>query len=167
MSKKYSDYLNELSADDVYKGLLAHGLFTEKLPPIFTSEEFYQYSLLREQPFSKEDHGYISFDTIRDINIPRTLGIPNPMAYERLCACIRDNWDKIKKHFSVQTEGNNYKISRIHIRKQSNSKALFKMNYKNWKTDDSPVPDIMIGKKYMVSADISTCFPSMYTHALC
>lgn len=167
MSKKYSDYMNEISADDVYKGLLAHGLFSEKLPPIFTSEEFYQYSLSLKQPFSKVDHGYISFDTMRDINIPRTLGIPNPMAYERLCACIRDNWDKIKKHFSVQTEGNNYKISRIHIRKQSNSKALFKMNYKNWKTDDSPVPDILIGKKYMVSADISTCFPSMYTHALC
>ena len=40
------------------------------------------------------------------------------------------------------------------------------MNYKNWKTDGSPEPDIYIGKKYIVSADISKCFPSIYTHSI-
>ena len=40
------------------------------------------------------------------------------------------------------------------------------MNYSNWKTDGTPEPDLLIGKKYIVKADISTCFPSIYTHSI-
>ena len=40
------------------------------------------------------------------------------------------------------------------------------MTYSNWKTDASPEPDLQIGNHYMVRADISTCFQSMYTHSL-
>lgn len=167
MNKSYSDYMDEIGCDELYKGLLAQGLFSEKLPPVFTSEPFYQYSLSLRQPFSKNDYGFIYFDSMRDINIPRSLGIPNPMAYQRLCLCLKENWDKIIEHFRRQTISNSYKVSRIHIRKRAHTDSLFKMNYKNWRTDDSPVPDILIGKRYMVSADISTCFPSMYTHSLC
>jgi hypothetical protein len=32
--------MDDLSADDLYEGLLAHGLFCEKLPPVFTSSKF-------------------------------------------------------------------------------------------------------------------------------
>mgnify|MGYP004469519679 CR=1 FL=1 len=165
MSKSYSDYMNEISADELYKGLLAYGLFNEKLPPVFTSEPFYNYAPI--QPFSDKPHGFIFHESMRDINIPRSLGIPNPMAYQRLCECLKDNWTEIQSRFERQTNGDSHKISRVHIRKQKGTEALFKMNYKNWRTDDLPVPDILIGKKYMVSADISTCFPSMYTHSLC
>ena len=167
MSKRYTDYLDEITADELYEGLLAHGLFTEKLPPIFTSETFYQYSLQLKQAFSKKDHDYVFFESMRDINIPRAFGIPNPMAYQRLCASLRDNWNNILDHFHKQTDADNYKVSRIHIRKRKETKSLFKMNYKNWRVDGSPVPDILIGKRYSVSADISTCFPSVYTHSLC
>lgn len=165
MSKNYSDYMKEITADELYKGLLAFGLFTEKLPPVFTSEPLYNYAPV--QPFSNKAHGFIFYESMRDINVPRPLGIPNPMAYQRLCECLRDHWAEIQLHFAKQTKGNSHKISRIHIRKQKDTETLFKMNYKNWRTDDSPVPGILIGKKYMVSADISTCFPSMYTHSLC
>lgn len=167
MSKRYTDYYDEISADELYEGLLAHGLFTEKLPPIFTSEQFYQYSLNLKQSFSKTDHDYVFFESMRDINIPRAFGIPNPMAYQLLCASLRDNWHYIQAHFHTQTDSDAYKISRIHIRKQKETKSLFKMNYQNWRVDDSPIPDILIGKRYAISADISTCFPSIYSHSLC
>jgi hypothetical protein len=167
MSKRYIEYLEEITANELYEGLLAYGLFTEKLPPVFSAEDFYQYSLQLKQSFSKEDHGFVFFESMRDINIPRALGIPNPMAYQRLCAALRDNWQEILAHFHTQTDTDNHKISRIHIRKRKGTKALFKMNYQNWRIDDSPVPDILIGKRYVVRADISTCFPSMYSHSLC
>jgi len=64
------------------------------------------------------------------------------------------------------TRDNEYVISRIHIRKMKGDKALFAMNYKNWKIDGNPEIDLMIGKKYVVCADISKCFPSIYTHAI-
>ena len=47
-----------------------------------------------------------------------------------------------------------------------NVKTLFKMNYGNWRTDGTPEPDLLIGSKYVVHADISTCFPSIYTHSI-
>lgn len=43
---------------------------------------------------------------------------------------------------------------------------LFFMNYKNWIVDGSPKPDIYLGKRYMIHADISKCYPSIYTHAI-
>ena len=168
MSKRYTDYMDEITKDELYEGLLAYGLFTDKLPPVFTSEMFYDYSIKNNPSFSeKTPHDYVFFESMRDINIPRELGIPNPMAYQLLCVSLRKNWDKIKKHFQMQTDKNEHKISRIHIRKRKESKSLFNMNYQNWRVDNSPVPDILIGKRYAVSADISTCFQSIYSHSLC
>ena len=167
MRRSYCECMEEISAEELYKGLLAYGLFTEKLPPIFTAVTFYNYNPTQNFSQPKGGSGYIYFESMRDINVPRSLGIPNPMAYQRLCKFLSDNWNLIKDHFKKQTEKDPHKISRIHIRKMKDTDTLFKMNYKNWKTDDSPTPKLLIGKRYAVSADISTCFPSMYTHALC
>lgn len=38
--KTYSDFMNAISADEVYEGLLGYGMFSEKIPPMFTSEDF-------------------------------------------------------------------------------------------------------------------------------
>lgn len=139
--------MNDISEDELYEGLLGYGLFSEKMPPIFTSESFYSYTQSLSQPFNKKEHGFIFFESMRDINIPRPLGIPHPMAYQRLCRHLADYWKNIQLHFENQTNGQKHKISRIHVRKQKGSKTLFKMNYKDWKVDDSPVDDILIGKK--------------------
>lgn len=40
MGKKYADFMDEISADDLYKGLLAFGLFSNKIPPVFSSTFF-------------------------------------------------------------------------------------------------------------------------------
>ena len=41
--KTYYDYIDELSADELKKGLLGHGLFADKLPDFLTAEKFYEY----------------------------------------------------------------------------------------------------------------------------
>ena len=158
--------MNDISPDELYKRLLAYGLFTEKLPPILSSEAFYNYCITLNTPFTDGWRQYIYHESMRNINVPRPLGIPNPMAYQKLCRCLADNWDKLQTHFSNQTSNQNYKISRIHIRKLGKSNALFSMSYSNWKTDGTPEPDLLIGNRYIVRADISTCFPSIYTHAI-
>lgn len=70
---------------------------------------------------------------MRNINIPRVFGIPTPMKYQRLCATLRDNWESIKNHFHIQTDNQEYRISRIHLRKLHGKKEIFEMNYKNWR----------------------------------
>ena len=167
MPKTYYQYIKEITSDDLYKGLLAYGLFSEKLPPIFSSEDFYDFSLNNANKYSGGECDYITFSSMRNINIPRIISIPNPFAYEKLCSTLKQNWDKLQKYFKDKTNNIKYKISRIHLRKMEKSKSLFVMNYNNWKKDDSPEIDLMQGCKWVVHADISTCFPSIYTHSLC
>lgn len=162
--------MDEISADDLYKGLLAYGFFAEKLPPVFTGVMFFNYCNTKNPIFNSKWHDYISFNSMRNTNIPRQLGIPTPMKYQKLCACLRDNWSFIQNHFHAQTDQDSYRVSRIHIRKMVNNDALFEMNYKDWRVDGNPETDLLFqsygASKYLVEADISTCFPSIYSHSL-
>ena len=166
MEHSYCDFMDEITSDELYEGLLAYGMFADKLPPVFTSESFYNFTKTISQPFNTQWKNYVYFESMRQNNIPRPLGIPNPLGYQQLCKALADNWDKIKEHFHNQTDNQNYKLSRIHIRKIRDSKMLFEMNYKNWKFDGTPELDILLGTKYIVKSDISTCFPSIYTHSI-
>ena len=168
MEKTYYDFMSEITSDELYDRLVQYGMFSEKLPDILTAESFLDYCKnKRQQNFNQNEwFGYAVYENMRNINIPRNIGIPTPMGHELLCKCLSDNWDKILTHFRDKTSGQPRIISRIHIRKMRNNKALFEMNYKNWRVDGTPEPDIYIGKKYMVHADISKCYPSIYTHAI-
>lgn len=172
MEKKYCDFLDEISADELYEGLLGYGMFANKLPPVFTTVPFFNYCQVNAPVFSDKDwHDYAKYSSMRNINIPRSFGIPTPMKYQRLCATLRDNWDEIKNHFHTQTDNQDYRVSRIHLRKLFGKKELFEMNYKNWRVDGNPETGLLISKpngasKYTVKADISTCFPSIYSHSL-
>lgn len=172
MDKKYSAYLDEISADELYEGLLGYGMFANKLPPIFTSAPFFKYCQANNPVYSDKDwHDYVYYSSMRNVNIPRAFGIPTPMKYQRLCVTLRDNWDALRQHFHEQTDHQEYCVSRIHIRKLFGKKELFEMNYKNWRVDGNPETDLLFLKsrgasKYIVKADISICFPSIYTHSL-
>ena len=172
MGKKYCEFMDEISADELYRGLLGYGMFANRLPPIFTSEAFYYYCEVAAPAYiNKEWHNYVSFSSMRNVNIPRQFGIPTPMKYQQLCSVLRDNWNAIKTYFHSQTDNQSYKISRIHIRKLHGKNEIFEMNYKNWRVDGNPETDLLLQKhkrasKYMVKADISTCFPSIYSHSL-
>ena len=155
------------------EGLIGQGLFSEKLPPIFSSESF--YNLLKKEFFDKgkplpfnvrNGCDYVRYESVRNINVPRQLSIPNPFAYAKLCKIIADNWDKLKVFFKEKTKNHEFKISRIHIRKLTNTRCLFKMNYKNFFMDNDPTLNLLIGKRFVVKTDISNCFPSIYSHSI-
>lgn len=118
--KTYFDYIDEINADDLYKGLLGHGLFAEKLPPVFTSEDFYNYCISNNPTFADKGRQYVYYESMRNINIPRPLGVPTPMAYQKLCKHLSDEWGQIKNHFESKTMNQTHKVSRIHIRKMHN-----------------------------------------------
>jgi hypothetical protein len=166
VAKSYLDFMKEITPDQLYYGLLAHGLFTEKLPPVFTSVNFFDYCQSRTKNFQDIPSPYIFYESMREINIPRQLGIPNPITYHRLCQCLKDNWYKICEHFEKYTSFQSHKISRTHIRKLKNKPSLFEMNYKNLRRDGIPEPDLIIEKRYIVRSDITQFFPSIYTHSI-
>ena len=158
--------MDEISPDELYEGLLAEGLFGDKLPPFFSSRQFYEYCISKQHSFEDVQHGYITYRVAKNNNTSREFGIPNPFAYERLVGHIRDYWNEYRAVLKTNTEGDPFRVSRIHIRKKRGSSALFEMNYKNWRVDANPLPKILLGKRYVVKTDISKCFPSIYTHAI-
>lgn len=191
-TKTYSDCINELSKDEVFDGLVGYGLFAEKIPPFLSSESFLEAVKTSVDNFSFDDkpRKFINYDCMRNINIPRILSVPHPIAYVNQCQIIVDNWDKLQTYFQEKTENNSHKVSRIHIRKIDNSSKvfqtcyqdmddinlddypglivnhIFEMGHKNFCTDDYPEPKLLIGKRYLVNADVSNCFPSIYTHSV-
>lgn len=171
--------MEEINEDELYDMLVSYGMFSEKLPPIFTGEKFLEYCkdnklcdtkevncTENNSCFARKGRGYINYESMRNINIPRNIGIPTPIGHEHLCSILKDNWENLIEHFKEKTKDHTRKISRIHIRKRVDKKGLFLMNYKNFKYDGTLEPDIYLGKRYMVHADISKCYPSIYTHAI-
>lgn len=190
--KSYYCCLKEISADELLDGLLGFGLFAEKIPPFLTAENFLNFCKTPPSGFvfDESEKRFIHYESMRNINVPRVLAIPNPIAYYNQCKVLSNNWDKLIVYFQKQTHNQKHKISRVHIRKIDDTfkvfntcyqdlddinlddypslvqNHLFEMNHKNFCTDDYPEPNLLIGKRYIVKADISNCFPSIYTHSL-
>ena len=41
--KSYMDYMNEITDEMLFEGLLSYGLFSDNLPPVFTAAEFFEF----------------------------------------------------------------------------------------------------------------------------
>ncbi|MCF6776229.1 RNA-directed DNA polymerase [Thiotrichales bacterium 19X7-9] len=184
MSKKYYEFMQEISSDELLDGLLGHGMFAEKIPSFLTAEPFLEFCKNNAKnygiPSNKEEgYQYISYESMRNINIPRILGIPTPMAYYHQCKVISKNWNDLIDYFNNKTKKHKYKISRKHIRKTLKTrgceiiglkdeyeKYLFSMTGGYDEKDYCLEAELLINKNYMVKADISNCFGSIYTHAI-
>ena len=165
----------KLSETAVLTGLLDYGLFADKVPPCFTSEGLAaiasaSMSVVLEETDDKKlkdsidprAHDYIRYEALRDINIPRHLGIPHPEAYAVQSLAIFRHWNEISTHCNEPKPA----ISRIHVRHTGNG-SIFRMNYKGIERYQLEEDEIrwMAGAQYVVHADVASCFPSIYTHS--
>ena len=163
-----------LSPDEVLTGLLDFGLFAEKVPPCFKSKGLAElaaasYADIFDDPsklrdsVEKTSHDYIRYEAIRDINIPRHLGIPHPESYALQALAIKKHWEEIMAHCAKPSPA----VSRIHVR-QVGGGCIFEMNYKGVERYQFEEDEIewRSGAKFVVKADIATCFPSVYTHSI-
>ena len=98
MYKTYADYMDEISADELFEGLLGYGLFADKMPPCLSSEAYYSYCKTHNPTYDqKEWHQYAIYSNIRNTNAPRILGIPTPMSYYAMCSLLKNNWADIQQ----------------------------------------------------------------------
>lgn len=164
--RKYIDYKNEITDTELYDGLVGYGLFAEKIPDFLTSVDFLAFTKTLAFPINERPKDYIRYSSMRNINIPRPMAIPEPFAYANQSKSLCDNWLSLQNHFRDKTVNDSFKISRIHLRKLKDRSELFEMNYKNFSKDGDPEQDIVIKSKYVALADISNCFPSIYSHSI-
>ena len=169
MARKQTTGLR-LSASDAFTGLIDYGLFSERIPPCFSSEGLSAHVPPPLLPLMTENdvdrlkrilnnkcHDYIRYDAMRHTNIPRQFGIPHPESYIVQCLALQRYWDKIKRHCAKP----GVPVSRIFVRK-GDSTRLFRMNYKGIERLEDEEDDLraISGTRYMVRTDISNCFPA-------
>lgn len=164
-----------LSKDEVFRGLVDHGLFHEKLPQCFNSEGLTAHlpnsfsvklndsKNARKKITEENTHDYIRTSSQRDTNVSRTVGVPHPESHLKLSEAIRLNWSELFDHHCAQVP----KFSQIHVR-PFKSGAIFKMTYKGFEKYATEEAEITWASEseYKVCADISSCFPSIYTHSI-
>lgn len=166
----------KLSPQEVLYGLLDHGLFGEKVPPCFGSAGLaaaVEFTIGRnlnwtdkqtlDEAVKAASHDYIRYDALRDINIPRQMGIPHPESYGMQALAIAKHWKEIALHCNRPSPA----VSRIHVRHAPNDR-IFEMSYEGSDKYGFEEDQIrwMSGAQYLVQADIASCFPSTYTHVI-
>lgn len=170
------DLSEKLSENEVFLGLVDHGLFAEKIPPCFSSQgmaDLIDLNLIQSideldnnklKTFvDKRSHDYMRYEALRDINTPRHLGIPHPESHVVQALAIKKHWVEIQSHCDKPSQ----KVSRIYVRHVGGG-SIFEMNYKGLERFELEEEELgwAMGAKYIVNADISSCFPSMYTHSI-
>ena len=112
MPKTYDEFMKDISADELYDRMIQYGMFAEKLPSVFDGASFLAYCKDPSRPvFSDVWHDYVRYDSMRNINIPRPLGIPTPMGHERLCKCLKDEWSNLQQYFQTTTANQKHMLS--------------------------------------------------------
>ncbi len=132
------------------------------MPPIFRSETFTSVAaapLLEMKPLGKS-RGFdiVEYRATKFNAVSRSYTIPHPIAYAQLANCIATNWTEIQAFQSSS-------ISMIRPR-QHRDKRLIIMDYEKFATRAERVRRLAFNQRYVAKADIASCFPSVYTHAI-
>lgn len=163
--KAYKD----LDDTAVFEKLICFGLFPEKIKDILTSEQYGQWVInnnIKKYLYKKkQSFSPVVFKLTRNNNIPRVLSIPHPIAYTELCFCIKDNWSNINKTIGRVP---NYLDTSIIVPKSNNknNRLVSFGSYGKNKQENFIKLQKQSGKKYVVFADISNCFSSIYSHSI-
>ena len=142
--------------------LPAHKADLTEVPPLFSTETLTN-QVACDLAASGGRQGGCGYDVIRYLStrfnkVPRVLSVPHPVAHSRLALCISDNWDEIKW---ITSNPNSFIKPRLHP-----DGRLVIMDYGSG--SQRAIGDIRrgFGKRFRVKADISNCYPSIYTHSI-
>jgi hypothetical protein len=141
---------------------------TEDFTPDIANEMLGNYARKRQGKEKVNGYDQIEYRTTRFNLVTRLMHIPHPSPYARLCKCLSENWDELshicENSNSREKLGKHDKGRRI-MGKYENLEQISVMNYS--KLSDARFRlKISTGKFYRVKADISSFYPSIYTHSI-
>lgn len=136
----------------------------EEMPPILSTETFTvdvaKLIHVEKRRSSKNYSGYdqVEYKATKFNNVPRYFAIPHPKPYVDLCFNISSFWRLINPN--LQSENSVIKPLK------HNDGRLIIMDYEQSHTRAIRRLEMYFGKKFIVKTDVSSCFPSIYSHAL-
>lgn len=176
--------------DYLYDALLAHNYLPmvkehrDETPSLFSTESFSATAgdeiaalfdkLGNHHARRKDGFDQIEYRTTRFNNVVRLMHIPHPMPYAHLCQQLRESWHEVTLNRICDNPNSKVKPE------QHEDGRLFKSD----DYEDRPTGRVVVmgredgvseavallsdsaGKFYFVEADISSCFPTIYSHAI-
>ena len=133
----------------------------EELPPNFTSNTFTPDVAKKLTPFKRV--GVKGFDQIeyrltRFNTAGRWLSIPHPLPHAQLCLKLFENWEKFEWIL-------NNTHSNIKPQCYEDGRVIVMNGYSDSSEKTGKYLNHSFGKRYVVHADVSNFFPSLYSHA--
>lgn len=159
-----------IDQDFLIKALLQHNYFPvqkrkkEEIPPIFRSLSLSLEAATEIKALPFRGRGdYVGYDQIdykatRFNNVPRVLSIPHPKAYIDLSFELTEHWQHIE-----HTQDNEQSLIKPKIHRDG---RIIIMDYESSPLKMKRALQMSFGKKFVAHTDISTCFPSVYSHAI-
>ena len=132
----------------------------EELPPLFSSDSF-SVDCAKELAGLGRDHRVASWTELRTRRfdgLVRRLGIPHPVPYARLVLHIGDNWANLAPLLASPQ-------SQIKPSFHTDGRMV-QMDYETSESSLNRETRLAHGQQFMVKADVSNCFPSLYSHAI-
>lgn len=136
----------------------------DELPPIFNSTEFSEaLATSLASPNPRRRIPYAGYDAVqyrmtRFNGVTRICSIPHPRAYANLAVSIADNWS----YFNYVLTN---PVSKVVPREHADGRVIV-MDYGSAVPRTLQALESSFGQRYLVSTDISNCFPSIYSHAI-
>ena len=145
---------------------------TEDFTPDIADEMIKQYSSKRQEKIEikQKVNGYdqIEYRATRFNLVTRLFHIPHPSPYARLCKRLSEHWDKLSyicKNCTSREKPAKHDTGRRVMGEWGDLEQISVMNYSKL-SDVKHRLKISTGKFYRVTADISSFFPSIYTHSI-
>lgn len=174
--------------DYVYQALLQYNYFPmvkehrDELPPPFDSEDLTPTiadDLLRQFTIRRGGYDQIEYRVTRFNNVSRLMHIPHPLPYSQLCRNIADNWNRLDY---ICTNDNSVIKPKRHSTRQLvimedydetweeeidlNVGRVVVMDGEEFPLSALNTQGLSLARRYRAEADVASCFPSIYSHAI-
>lgn len=159
-----------VDSDFLLTALLCHNYLPtsrrvrEELPPNFSSNTFTPdvariLADVKVQKDGRKGFDQIEYRLTRFNTAGRWLSIPHPLPHAKLCLKLTEHWEKfswIQKNTHSNIKPQRYEDGRVIVMNGYSDSSEKTGKYLNHS----------FGKRYLVHADISNFFPSIYSHAI-
>lgn len=159
-----------VDSDFLLSALLCHNYLPtsrrdrEELPPNFSSSSFSPDVARKLADLEVKKNGRKGFDQIeyrltRFNTAGRWLSIPHPLPHAKLCLKLTEHWGKF-----AWIQKNTH--SNIKPQRYEDGRAIVMNGYSDSSEKTGRHLSHSFGKRYVVHADVSNFFPSLYSHAI-
>lgn len=141
--------------------LLSYGYLPKHVPPGFTSEPWGAAVLKHKiAPVKHDDTALIQHNLSRPGTLPRLLALPHPAHYHMLADLCAANWSSLLRISKLST----ISLTTPRVGDRSKGERAAEPIH-GFPGRASLAIERRSGRRFMLKADVSQCYPSMYTHA--